>query len=120
MNKLTITFSHGTQYIYEGVSNKEYTTFEGAESQGKEFNKYIKPKPFTKGEKVDVEKLLEGITNDEMVKVGKKELDRDEKQLIVTMEAFLIKHNTKNDLDLLDLTDLKYFLDKVITSKRDK
>lgn len=113
--KLTITFNRGTQYQYFGVDETEYKEFESAESQGKIFNSKIKSKDFEKIGDVDVDLLLEEINKGgEKVKT---ELDKDEKQLIVAMEAFLIYHNKKNDLSLVELRDLQYFLTKVINNK---
>jgi len=115
--KLTITFNRGTQYLYLGVEPNEYKVFEEAKSQGVEFNKIIKIKDFEKLGDVDPIKLVEEI---EKGVVEKTDLDKDEKQLVVAMESFLIFHKTKNTLDIAELTDLKYFLDKVLDQKNKK
>lgn len=39
---LTVHFNHAT-YVYEDVSLENFLLFEGAESQGKALNKFIKP-----------------------------------------------------------------------------
>ena len=38
---LTITFNNGSEYIYEGVSEKIYEDFSKAESKGKYFHENI-------------------------------------------------------------------------------
>ena len=43
---LTILFNNGGQYVYEGVTNTDYTRFEMADSQGAVFNSHIKKYPF--------------------------------------------------------------------------
>lgn len=52
--QLTIIFNSGMSYIYSGVTKKDYSIFELAESQGQVFNKYIKQHNFIKGGPVDV------------------------------------------------------------------
>jgi len=39
---LTVHFNHAT-YVYEGVSLEDFLLFEGAKSQGKSLNEFIKP-----------------------------------------------------------------------------
>ena len=38
---LTITFNNGSEYVYEGVSEKIYEDFSKAESKGKYFHENI-------------------------------------------------------------------------------
>ena len=38
---LTITFNNGSEYVYEGVSEKIYEDFSKAESKGKYFHESI-------------------------------------------------------------------------------
>ena len=122
-NELTITFSYGGQYTYSNVNKNEYLIFEQDKSQGSVFNKLIKPKDFIKGEPVRVEEFLAEIDTMEdstPSEKAKTELSKEEKQLIINMEAFLIFHKNKQDLVLEDLTDIKYFVDKVIEQKTAK
>ena len=58
---LTVTFNNGGQYKYTNVKETDYIRFELAESQGKAFNKYIKPYQFEKLDKVDTDKYHDSI-----------------------------------------------------------
>jgi len=113
---LVITFKRGAQYQYSDVSEKEYEAFEMAESQGVVFNKTIKQKTFTNLGNADIKLILEDITKHSVP--IKKELNKSEKTLILTMESFLLYHKTKTELSLPELEDLKHFVDKVIVEKK--
>jgi hypothetical protein len=61
-NDLIITFKRGARYVYNGVTPKDYLKFEIAESQGKEFNKVIKPKyGFKKLDDIDAKEIITEI-----------------------------------------------------------
>lgn len=61
-NNLIITFKRGAQYQYDNVSPKDYVKFQVAESQGKEFNKSIKPKyDYKKLSDIDATNLITEI-----------------------------------------------------------
>jgi hypothetical protein len=59
--ELTVTFNKGGQYRYNGVKETDYIRFELAESQGKAFNKYIKPYTFDKLDEADTTKIHASI-----------------------------------------------------------
>lgn len=59
---LLITFKNGGAYQYKGVSAKDYTRFEMADSQGVALNKTIKPTyEFEKFDAVDITTIQEEI-----------------------------------------------------------
>jgi len=113
---LVITFKRGAQYQYSNVSEDEYNAFELAESQGVMFNKSIKQKTFTNLGNVDVKVILENIAKHSVP--IKKEFNKSEKTLILTMESFLLYHKTKTEISLAELEDMKYFVDKLIDEKK--
>lgn len=60
-NDLTLIFSHGGQYLYEGVSKTDYTRFETAESQGSVLNTHIKKYPTSKLDPIDTTDILKEV-----------------------------------------------------------
>jgi hypothetical protein len=60
-NNLTLIFSHGGQYLYEGVSKTDYTRFETAESQGSVLNTHIKKYPTSKLDPIDTTDILKEV-----------------------------------------------------------
>lgn len=112
---LVVTFNYGVQYEYSDVSESEYKELETSDSQGHVFNTTIKSKTFTKLGNVDTKQLIETVVKHSVP--VKEEMTRSEKQLITMMEAFLIYHKTKTEINIDELTDLQYFVDKVITGK---
>ncbi len=121
INELKIIFKKGSTYLYENVSFDEYQMLETAKSQGKMFRTVVVDKKFEKGDDVDIDNFIREIktpsTSGEIIKI---KLDKDEVQLVSFMENFLIKHNTKTDLELSGLKDVKYFLEKVIKNKENE
>lgn len=93
-DNLKIFFINGTCYNYENVSNKEYTEFKLAESQGKELNKKIKLKPFKK-------------LNNFLIEEHLKELNE------LKFKSFEILLNEINEINLNDYED-KLNLEKKI------
>ena len=77
---LTITFNTGAQYNYPNVKEGDYNRFELAESQGKGFNKYIKPYAFEKLDNIDTAKIHESI---DTIKI------EQEKVMIEAMRQFV-------------------------------
>jgi hypothetical protein len=61
-NNLTLIFSHGGQYLYEGVSKTDYTRFETAESQGSVLNTHIKKYPTSKLDPIDTTDILKEVS----------------------------------------------------------
>jgi len=57
-SSLTIIFSNGGQYIYEGVSKTDYMRFEIADSQGSVMNTHIKKYKTTKLSPIDTTVIL--------------------------------------------------------------
>lgn len=60
-NELNITFKHGGNYTYQGVSETDYMRFETADSQGKVLNSHIKSHPTLKHENVDINEIIKKI-----------------------------------------------------------
>lgn len=61
-NELAIIFKNGLKYKYKNVPFEEYTRFEIAESQGKQFNMEIrKNREFEKSEQVDTTRIIAEI-----------------------------------------------------------
>ncbi len=58
---LTLIFSHGGQYKYEGVSATDYTRFESAESQGSVLNTHIKKYNTIKLDAIDTTEILKEV-----------------------------------------------------------
>ena len=106
---LTVTFARGASYTYTGVRLTDYTRFELAESQGKVLNSHIKPNyTYKQNADVDTTELARQIHEFE-----KKEMSRDEKNLITTMKAFLAAHEGKDSIDLAELSNVQHFMDRV-------
>jgi len=100
---LTITFKRGTQYTYRGVSKRDYTRFELAESQGKVLNTHIKSYSFIKGNDVNTEALINEINA-----AKPKEMSLEGKVLLRNMQKFIDVHEGQSDIDLtlLEILDV--------------
>lgn len=104
---LTVTFKNGGQYLYKGVSATDYYNLENAESQGIVLNKTIKAK-YTDTVKlgdVDVDALI--------TEINAKGLSKDEKQLLLSMEAYVVAHREAETLNLDDLAPVEYLINKL-------
>lgn len=110
--ELTVVFNAGTQYKYKGVRMTDYTRFELSDSQGKELNGRIKEYPVEKLENVNTTSLVR-----EIHEYTPKEMTKQEKQLIITMEAFLMAHKSKSTIDMKELDNVEFFISKVKESK---
>jgi Fe-S cluster assembly ATPase SufC len=110
--ELTVVFNAGTQYKYKGVRMTDYTRFEISDSQGKELNGRIKQYPAERLTDVNTTTLVR-----EIHKYTPKEMSKEEKQLIATMEALLIASKNKSSIDVKDLENVEYFINKVKESK---
>lgn len=110
--ELTVVFNAGTQYKYNGVRMTDYSRFELSDSQGKELNGRIKGYPSTKLENVNTTELVR-----EIHEYAPKEMGKTEKQLILTMEAFLMAHKSKSSIDMKELENVEFFINKVKESK---
>lgn len=113
--ELTVIFNAGTQYKYKGVRLTDYTRFELSDSQGKELNGRIKTYPTEKMDNVDTTKLVR-----EIHEYTPKEMSKEEKQLIVAMEAFLTAQKSKSSIDTKDLENVEYFIAKAKEAKEPK
>jgi hypothetical protein len=110
-NDLDIVFKHGVEYTYKKVPFVDYTVFEMAESQGKILNTRIKSFEAVKGDKVDVELLLEEIHSAKQGEVTKMmhELIQSADALRESMES-----GSNNANLLLRLKDMKNLTDLII------
>ena len=106
--ELTVVFNQGTQYKYKGVRMTDYTRFELSDSQGKELNGRIKQYPAEKLDNVNTTNLVR-----EIHEYTPKEMSKEEKQLILTMEAFLTANKGKSAIDMKDLENVVFFIGKV-------
>lgn len=108
-NDLIVTFKRGTQYVYKGVRATDYTRFETAESQGVELNKRIKNTySFDKLEDVDTANLVK-----EIYAYQQEEMSKAEKNLIQAMRAFIKSHESQDSIDLKELENIEFFINKV-------
>ena len=109
INELTIIFKRGAQYAYKNVKPTDYTRFELAESQGKELNKTIKNNyEFKKLENIETTELIK-----EIHEYQQEEMGRIGKNLITAMESFLASHKNKNSIDIKELENVEFFIEKV-------
>jgi hypothetical protein len=113
--ELTIVFNAGTQYKYKGVRMTDYTRFELSDSQGKELNGRIKGYPSVKLENINTTELVR-----EIHEYSPKELSKEEKQLVLTMEAFLLAHKNKSRIDMKELDNVEFFINKVKETEIDR
>lgn len=90
---LNITFSNGSNYTYQDVSETDYVRFETAESQGKVLNSNIKKYSFLKHDNVDVEKKLKRIKE-----VKEIELKYLKIGIIDTMKDIIDFHDNSGEL----------------------
>lgn len=108
-NDLTITFKRGVQYVYKNVRATDYARFELAESQGAELNKRIK--------NVYNYEKLDGVDTADLVKeiytYQKEEMSKAEKNLISVMKSFIIAHENQGSIDLKELSNIEFFINKV-------
>jgi hypothetical protein len=104
---LTVTFKNGGQYLYRGVGASDYWNLENAESQGVVLNKSIKEKypDSVKLGDVDVAALI--------TEIQAKGLSKDEKQLLLSMEAYITTHRESESLNLDDLGTVEYLIAKL-------
>jgi hypothetical protein len=102
-NALFITFKTGAEYLYENVPAKDYHMFELAESQGKIFNKYIKPYyKMSKHGDVDVVELKE-----RMERAKQEEMDGMMKEVALTAKKVHDFYDNNNVIDIAQLKALK-------------
>ena len=121
-NALTILFNNGGQYLYEGVTNTDYTRFEMADSQGVVFNSHIKKYPFQKLDKVDVKDILVEVTKIQGAE-DKAKIDYAIKIIVDQMKAVIQYHNTSGELESGLLAKVKEAIagyDKAVEPKLDK
>jgi hypothetical protein len=121
-SSLTIFFNNGGQYLYEGVSNTDYTRFEMADSQGAVFSSHIKKYPFQKLDKVDVKDILVEV-NDLKGAEDKAKIDYAIKIMVDQMKAVINYYDTTADVETGLLNKAKDGIaayDKAIEPKLDK
>jgi hypothetical protein len=121
-NSLTIIFNNGGQYLYEGVTNTDYTRFEMADSQGVVFTSHIKKYPFKKLDKVDVKDTLVEITNIQGAE-DKAKIDYVIKVMIDQMKSVITYYDSTSDIEsglLNKAKDAISAYDKAIEPKLDK
>jgi hypothetical protein len=95
-NALFITFKTGAEYLYENVPAKDYHMFELAESQGKIFNKYIKPYyKMSKHGDVDIVQLKE-----RMEQAKQEEINGMMREVALTAKNVHDFYNTNNVVDI--------------------
>jgi hypothetical protein len=119
---LTIIFNNGGQYIYEGVSNTDYTRFEMADSQGAVFNSHIKKYPFQKLDKVDVKDILVEVNKIKGAE-DKAKIDYAIKVMVDQMKAVITYYDTTSDVEsglLSKAKDAIAAYDKAVEPKLDK
>lgn len=119
---LTILFNNGGQYVYEGVTNTDYTRFEMADSQGAVFNSHIKKYPFQKLDKVDVKDILVEVTKIQGAE-DKAKIDYAVKVMIDQMKAVITYYDTTTDVEsglLSKAKDAIAAYDKAVEPKVDK
>jgi hypothetical protein len=98
---LNITFSNGSNYTYQDVSETDYVRFETAESQGKVLNSNIKKYSFLKHDNVDVENKLKRIKE-----VKEIELKYLKIGIIDTMKDIIDFHDNSGELANPHMTKL--------------
>lgn len=121
-NNLTVIFSKGGQYVYEGVSLTDYTRFEVADSQGIVLNSHIKKYPFTKLDNVDTAAIIAEITTIKATE-DKVKLDYAVKTLIDKFNAVVTYYSTTDGIESGLLTKAKEAIaeyDKVVAPQLDK
>ena len=119
---LTIFFNNGGQYLYEGVSNTDYTRFEMADSQGAVFNSHIKKYPFQKLDKVDVKDILVEVNQIKGAE-DKAKIDYAIKVIVDQMKAVITNYDTTSDVEsglLSKAKDAIAAYDKAVEPKVDK
>lgn len=108
-NDLIVTFKRGAQYSYKNVRPTDYTRFELAESQGVELNKRIKNVyDYEKLEDVDTAELVK-----EIYAYKQEEMSKAEQNLIAAMKTFLSSHDGQNSIDIKELENVEFFINKV-------
>jgi hypothetical protein len=121
-NSLTIIFNNGGQYLYEGVTNTDYTRFEMADSQGVVFNSHIKKYPFHKLDKVDVKDILVEVSKIQGAE-DKAKIDYTIKVMVDQMKAVITHYDSTADVEsglLNKVKDAITAYDKAIEPKLDK
>ena len=119
---LTIIFNNGGQYIYEGVTNTDYTRFEMADSQGAVFNSHMKKYSFKKLDKVDVKDILVEVTQIQGAE-DKAKIDYAVKIMVDQMKAVITYYDSTNDVETVLLNKAKDAIaayDKAVEPKMDK
>lgn len=119
---LTIIFNNGGQYIYEGVTNTDYTRFEMADSQGAVFNSHIKKYPFQKLDTVDVKDILVEVTKIQGAE-DKAKIDYAIKFMVDQLKAVITYYDTTADVETSLLSKAKDAIaayDKAVEPKLDK
>lgn len=101
--ELTVIFSRGASYTYEGVRASDYTRFELAESQGKVLNSKIKSNyTFRQNANVDITQILEDINT-----VKSKEQTDKEQALVTMMKQFVEANEGVETINFEDLTKIQ-------------
>lgn len=108
---LTVTFKNGSQYLYRGVDATDYYNLENAESQGIILNKSIKAKY------PDAVKLADVDVDAVIAEINSKGLSKNEKQLLLSMESYILVNREANELNLDDLDTIEYLIQKLKTEK---
>lgn len=107
---LTIIFNNGGQYRYNNVSERDYTRFEIADSQGAVFTSHIKSYPFEKLEKVDVKDILVEVHT---IKVSEDKIKNDHtiKLMIDSMKDIINFYDTTGNIETKIFDKLKSNID---------
>ena len=108
---LTIIFKNGGQYKYLNVSERDYTRFEIADSQGAVFTSHIKSYPFEKLDKVDVKEILLEV---ETIKVSEDKIKNDYiiKVMVDSMRDIVRFYDTTGNVETKMFDTLKVNIDK--------
>ena len=112
---LTITFNHGTQYIYTNVKNSDYLRLEIADSQGSIFNKFIKPYPNTKGNLVNTQDII----NEIRLYVPKVLSDVD-KKFIDVIKSIIGKADDNKAVTMADIDGISGAIKEYVTNQIEK
>jgi hypothetical protein len=108
---LTIIFKNGGQYKYLNVSERDYTRFEIADSQGAVFTSHIKSYSFEKLDKVDVKEILVEV---ETIKVSEDKIKNDYiiKVMVDSMRDIVRFYDTTGNVESKMFDILKANIDK--------
>jgi hypothetical protein len=102
-NGLTIVFKGGGKYLYKGVTFRDFTRFEIADSQGIVLNKHIKNKyGFDNLGKIDTKFITEEIKT-----INEETLKELGSTLITKMKALIKENNEQGTISKTLLNSLK-------------